>query len=92
MTIAAFMESDHTEQTSEPRRAAAEAGVGKSAGDQWDQSPIGRLVDMGFARVDVEAALAAKCVRRAQEARLQSLAMQLTCRFVTPLPRGWACF
>ena len=40
--------------------AAAEAEVDKAAGGQWDQSSIGRLIDMGFARVDVEAALAAK--------------------------------
>ena len=30
------------------------------ASGQWDQSSVGRLIDMGFARVDVEAALAVK--------------------------------
>eukprot|EP01043_Picozoa_sp_COSAG02_P070499 COSAG02_NODE_12507_length_1535_cov_1.603064_2_plen_299_part_00 len=31
-----------------------------STSGQWDQSSVGRLIDMGFARVDVEAALTAK--------------------------------
>ena len=36
------------------------AEEGAQASGQWDQSSVGRLIDMGFARVDVEAALAVK--------------------------------